>query len=166
MMIWLTCAGPLSHLDLLATYMRKDKHLGVQNMPLSYFPLHFVPASVVLKASIEYSIHSVNPHEHTMQPPVPFEQKTGFGSNVQVSAFISNCANAGASKRAAYLFELTKLIPGAHSCNSLCIGLTYLPVHNYGSCHKNAFGEQNVSENAVPHPYVRRRIQKMKTLRQ
>jgi hypothetical protein len=52
---------------------------------------------------------------------LPFSQKDGFGEPNAVATFVSNCNNAGASKRLGMMEELAK----------------HMPVHNYGKCLKN-----------------------------
>ena len=44
-------------------------------------------------------------------PARPFSEKTSFGTNVLIAAFISNCKAAGANQRFEYLQELMKHIP-------------------------------------------------------
>ena len=69
--------------DLLATYSLSEMYPGtkVRNMPITYYPLNILSPNAV------------------MQPARPFADKTGYGTNVAVALFTSNCHAAGASGR-------------------------------------------------------------------
>ena len=62
------------------------------NMPVTYYPLH--------KMSVE----------RILKPARKFEDKTGYGTGVEVAVFVSNCKKAGASTRLAYIQELMNYI--------------------------------------------------------
>eukprot|EP01038_Epipyxis_sp_PR26KG_P014187 gene14187-19038_t len=83
-----------NNFDLLLTYSLSSYYPGtnIPNLPISYYPLHILSPNAV------------------MQAPKPFLQKTGYGKGVYVALFTSNCHNAGASQRYAYIEELMKHI--------------------------------------------------------
>ena len=62
--------------DLTATYNRGMKYPGtrVPNMPLSYYPLNVLPVDAIMKP-----------------PLLSFTEKNGYGTDVMVASFISNC---------------------------------------------------------------------------
>ncbi|KAJ1439633.1 hypothetical protein B484DRAFT_427673 [Ochromonadaceae sp. CCMP2298] len=99
------------------------------NLPISYYPLHIVPTQAV------------------MQPPRPFAQKTGYGTDVSVALFTSNCANAGAKMRYKYIEELMQLIP----------------THSYGACLKNR-EEPTMADDPRWPAIAQRRARKIKIL--
>lgn len=80
------------HFDLIATYSMQQTYPGtnIPNLPITYYPLNILAVEAV------------------MQSPRPFAKKTGYGTGVSVVIFASNCHNAGASQRYAFLEELMK----------------------------------------------------------
>ena len=120
----------MENFQLMVTYSWENTFPGTKlpNMRLSYYPLNILPVSEVMKPSA-----------------LNFTAKNGFGTGVQVVAFVSNCKNAGASKRLAYLRELMSLID----------------VHSYGNCLKN---REEPAYRFDPRWPNQRRARKVKTV--
>jgi hypothetical protein len=118
--------------DLLLTYSLNTYYPGtrVPNMPITYYPLNILPPEAIL------------------EPQMPFNEKTGFGTGVSVVAFISNCKAAGANERVAFLEELMK----------------YIPVHSYGGCLNNRKEPTMANDPAWP-VIAQKRARKIKILK-
>lgn len=117
--------------DLLLTYSLKSIYPGTEipNMPITYYPLNILSPEAV------------------MQAEKSFEEKTGYDSNVNVAAFVSNCKAAGADKRAMYLKEL----------------MVHIDVHSYGGCMKNR-EEPKMNDDPAWPAIAQRRARKVKVL--
>lgn len=120
-----------NNMDLMVTYSLKDIYPGttLPNMPITYYPLHIVSAQAI------------------MQPARPYSDKTGYGTGVDVALFTSNCMNAGAKARSAYIEELMK----------------HVKVHSYGKCFKNR-EEPKMAEDPRWPQIAQRRARKIKVL--
>lgn len=121
----------LNKFDALATYSMKPfyPNTNVTNIPLTYFSLEFMNTSFI------------------MRPPRPFKEKTGYGSDVNVSLFVSNCKNAGASTRYDYLQEL----------------MQFINIHSYGRCFHN-IDEPKIKDDPLFELIGQRRSQKTKII--
>jgi len=121
----------LNKFDALATYSMKPLYpnTSVTNIPLSYFSLEFMNISSI------------------MEPPRPFKEKTGYGTDVNVTVFVSNCKNAGASGRYQYLEDFMK----------------YITVHSYGRCLHN-IDEPEIPDDPIFDLIGQRRSRKTKII--
>lgn len=130
----LTQAGMLrKNFDLIATYNQDPTYpnTGVPSLPLTYFPLH------------------VYDPEYLLTPPLPFSEKTGYGTGVDVAVFISNCKKAGGANRLKYVKEM----------------MEYIPMHSYGGCLGNRKEKEIPYDDRWP-KHDQRRARKHKTLSQ
>jgi hypothetical protein len=121
----------LNKFDALATYSMEPiyPNTNIPNIPFTYFPLNIMNINAI------------------MHQPRPFKDKTGYGTNVNVAVFISNCKAAGASERFAYLEEL----------------MTNIKIHSYGGCLHNR-DEPKIPDDSRFTPMAQRRVKKMKIL--
>lgn len=89
--------------DLLAMYSQETVYpgSGVPNLPMTYYPLHVYPPNAVLST------------------PKSFAEKNGYGTGVEVVAFISNCKKAGGASRLKFIKELMGYIPVGGTINIL-----------------------------------------------
>ena len=121
----------LGKFDALATYSMKPLFPGttITNIPLSYYSLEFMNVSSIFKL------------------PRPFKDKTGYDTGVNVTVFVSNCKNAGASERYQYLEDLMK----------------YITVHSYGRCFHN-IDEPEIPDDPIFNIIGQRRSRKTKII--
>jgi len=121
----------LNKFDAVATYSMKPLYPNtkVPNIPLTYYPLNIMNINAIMHKSRSY------------------KDKTGYGSNVNIAVFISNCKIAGASERYQYLQEL----------------MNNIKIHSYGGCLHN-MDEPKIPDDPKFLPVAQRRARKIKIL--
>lgn len=120
-----------SHFDAMMTYSLQKTYHTIPHLPATYYPLELYSPFDVIQA-----------------PSRSFHQKNGFGTNVSVAVFTSNCGNAGATSRAEYIKELMK----------------YIPIHSYGKCHNNV-QEPNIPYDPAIPAFNQRKAKKISILK-
>jgi hypothetical protein len=117
-------------MHFLITYSLSSVYPGssLLNVPISYYPSHILTAQAALT-------------------PPNMSIKDGYGTKAYIATFTSNCGNAGAKERFAYLQELMK----------------HVEVHSYGRCLHNRDEPEMENDPAWP-PIAQRRARKVKVL--
>ncbi len=120
------------NVDLMVTYSLASVYPGtsIPNLPITYYPSHIVTTEAVRK------------------DPKPFIKKNGYGTNVPIAVFTSNCQLAGAKERYNYLQELMSLVE----------------VHSYGKCFNNRQEPADLPDSPEWPPIAQRRARKIQVL--
>jgi hypothetical protein len=120
------------NIDLMVTYSLSPIYPGttIPNMPITYYPTHIVSTTAVMKE------------------PKPFNKKNGYGTEVPVALFTSNCQLAGAKERYSYLQEL----------------MSHIDVHSYGKCFNNRQEPTSLLDSPDWPPIAQRRARKIQVL--